>query len=764
MSNYNIKCNLVKEWKTGEKDIMDKPSLRNTIKEILLNRIIFSIAGLVIIGVFAYLLYGSFTESREINTENEKESLLNQLYYVSESINYYFYDMKNDLELLSYTIYRDDENTVDSIKNFAFKQQVTVKSVALIDDFEELVYEDYNISNELFNEETYDKIIADGKRYMRNIIIPAEKASKIDIYLVNDNEYVISFGVKSVPEDGKQTVLIITVSLNDIYGKVISPQQIPVESHPTLKDKYGNILLHSNPEFIGLNSLKDNVDNHVELEGSEFPPIARDQLTAKADARVYTSVYEEDGEIANRKMLSAYMPIYFLDDYWIISMTWDVDDDFNKIVVINNRIMLFAVLITMTFAILLSAVYYLARNKLRLENEAGQLRKFNSALEELHNREALLTRNTKYRTMGYMTMGIVHELNNLLTPVIGLTDLLKDEIEDNGQTIVTEEEINVINESAAHSQELIQQVLLVGRQDKTYSAFRDIDLKDALEKSMKVVDVSFSKKIDIVKEIEDLSMNVYGNKSQLVQVFVNIAINGIHSMNNGGKLKVVMRQVEGVIDRPGTRMNKRCIEVRIEDDGCGIDEKDLKNIFLPFYTTKSEGEGTGLGLSVVADIIKNHKGEIYVDSKVNEGTSIYIYLPILNMDDLREATDIEEKNHLGVKGKICIVNVKNETAEFLEKSLIKYDVSIYKYQSTYAAMISSGRIEPDILVVSDNDLTVDGIQLINLTKRVYPDVSILYIADEKKGKPDSETMDLIDEYIKRPVDYEKITEAIKKLF
>lgn len=491
--------------------------------------------------------------------------------------------------------------------------------------------------------------------------------------------------------------------------------------------------------------------------------VLRDQLTAKSDARVYTSVYEEDGKIIERKMISAYMPVYFLDDYWIISMTFDIDDDFNQIMAINNRIMLFAFLLTMTFAILLSAIYYLARNKLRLENEANQLRKFNSALEELHNKEALLTRNTKYRTMGYMTMGIVHELNNLLTPVIGLTDLLKDEIEDEGKAVVTLEEINVINESAVHSQELIQQVLLVGRQDKTYSAFRDVDLKDALEKSIKVVGVSFSKKITIIKEIEDLPMFVYGNRSQLVQVFVNIAINGIHAMDEGGTLKVSLRQVEGVAGRSESRMKDRCIEVKIEDSGCGIEEKDLKNIFLPFYTTKTEGDGTGLGLSVVADIIKNHKGEIYVDSKVGEGTSFYVYLPLLNMDDVRLSINKEVSDDKTENGKICIVNVRTDMAESLEKALINFDVSVYRDQATYAAMVSSGRIEPDILVVSDNDLTVDGIQLINLTKRAYPETRILYIYDGTKKEPGHETMGIIDVYITGPASCSEIIEAIKEL-
>ncbi len=94
---------------------MDSRKLKNWIKKIFINRIMFSIAGIAFIVLFSLMLLDVFTESREITSENEKNSLLNQLYYVSESINYYFYDMKNDLELLSYNIYQDEENTTENM-------------------------------------------------------------------------------------------------------------------------------------------------------------------------------------------------------------------------------------------------------------------------------------------------------------------------------------------------------------------------------------------------------------------------------------------------------------------------------------------------------------------------------------------------------------------------------------------------------------------------------------------------------------------------
>jgi signal transduction histidine kinase len=732
--------------------------IKKIFKEILINKLTIVLTGAIIIVLFVSMLANTFTESKKITSESEKQSLLNQLYYVSEAMNHYFYDIRNDLEFLSYTINHDRENAGEIIRNFAFKQQVTVKSVTYIENFGEIKYDSYNLTEPLIDDYTYRKIVNDGKSSMKNRIIPAEYANKIDIYLVNDNEYIISFGVKSVPGDEGQSLIIITVSLSDIYNKMLSPYEIPGESHPTLKDKYGNILLHSNKEFIGRNSLVDNIDNFEEREGSEFNQVIKDQLIGKTDARIYTSVHETDYGLETKKMVSAYTPIYFLDDYWIISMTWDYDDVYSQISSINNRLILFASLIAASLAVLMGIIYYLVSNKTRLEEQAKQLKRFNSALEDLHNREALLERNTKYRTMGYMTMGIVHELNNLLTPIIGLTELIKEE-EKNETVKVSIQDINVINESAVHSKELIQQVLLIGRKDKTYDSYKDIDIIKVLEKTLKVVKASAKDKIKIEKDFEDTPIYIYGNKSQLVQVLVNIAVNGIQSMDNEGKLTVSLNKIKK-IDKTSSKLKNDCIEIRVSDDGTGIDKNDLDSIFLPFYTTKNEGEGTGLGLSVAKDIIEKHNGEIFIESEKGKGTDVYVYLPVLNINDSKKREAMIKRNENIDKSKICIVNFSRNQTEIIERALINYNIATYLNPSTYTAMISNNKIKPNILIVTDENSLLEGKKIARLTKIKFPDVKIIYIEGKKLNKQDKK---LIDEYIEKPFELAKIESVIKDL-
>jgi len=738
---------------------MEIEKLKKRLSKILINKITIISIGTIIIVLFFSMLTNTFTESRSITSESEKQSLLNQLYYVSEAMSHYFYDIRNDLEFLSYAITHDRDNAEETIRNFAFKQQVTVKSVTYIENYNDIKYDAYNLAEPLINDDTYKKIIRDAKSSMSNRIIPAEYANKIDIYLVNEDEYIISFGVKSLPENGQQDLIVITVSLSDIYNKILSPYEIPVESLPTLKDKYGNILLHSKENYIGRNSLLENIDNYVELEGSEFRSVLSDQLIGKTNARIYTSVHNSENGKVTKELVSAYTPIYFLNDYWIISMTWDYDDVYNTISSINNRLILFAGLITTSLAILMGILYYLVSNKTRLEEQAVQLKRFNLALEDLHNREALLERNTKYRTMGYMTMGIVHELNNLLTPIIGLTELIKEEKDDDESVNMSISDIDVINESAVHSKELIQQVLMIGRKDKTYDSYKDLDIRKVLDKTLKVIRASAKDKIIIESKLEKDPLYVYGNKSQLVQVFVNIAVNGIQAIDKEGILKVELREVQKV-NRPGTRMKSACIEIKISDNGPGIDKNDLDSVFLPFYTTKIEGEGTGLGLSVAKDIIYKHKGEIYIDSELNKGTEVYVYLPLLNINEVKKVAASTKNEGNSKKSKICIVNFSRNESEIIERSLMNYNVNTYLNPSTYTAMISNEKIRPVILIVTDDNSLLSGIKIARLTKRKFPDVKIIYIEGKKLDKEDKK---IIEEYIQKPFDLVKIDNIIKKI-
>src|SRR6056297_3045804 len=151
---------------------MEIEKLKKRLSKILINKITIISIGTIIIVLFFSLLTNTFTESRSITSESEKQSLLNQLYYVSEAMSHYFYDIRNDIEFLTYAITHDREQAEETIRNFAFKQQVTVKSVTYVENYDNIKYDAYNLTEPLINDKTYKKIIDDGKSFMKNTIIP----------------------------------------------------------------------------------------------------------------------------------------------------------------------------------------------------------------------------------------------------------------------------------------------------------------------------------------------------------------------------------------------------------------------------------------------------------------------------------------------------------------------------------------------------------------------------------------------------------------
>jgi len=156
-------------------------------------------------------------------------------------------------------------------------------------------------------------------------------------------------------------------------------------------------------------------------------------------------------------------------------------------------------------------------------------------------------------------------------------------------------------------------------------AFHRVDLKESLEEIISLIDYRLkSLNINLVLDLKPVT--IYAQKERLQQVFINIILNALDAMPGGGQLSIQTRQ-----------QDNQAI-VKISDTGLGIKPEHLPRIFDPFFTTKGIGKGTGLGLSISFAIIKEHEGQILVDSQVGQGTTFTIILPVnLAEKDLKQS-------------------------------------------------------------------------------------------------------------------------------
>jgi len=214
-------------------------------------------------------------------------------------------------------------------------------------------------------------------------------------------------------------------------------------------------------------------------------------------------------------------------------------------------------------------------------------------------------------TIGQLAAGTAHELNEPLGSILGFAELIKNSQRMSKQT---RSDLDKIIEAALHAREIIRKLMIFSRQMPTQKA--SVRLNDLVEKGLAFLEPRCLKEgIRLKREIDRDLPEIVGDASQLHQVLVNLVVNAIQAMPEGGTLTV------RTSDRNGE------VVLAVEDTGIGMSDEVLKQIFVPFFTTKQAGHGTGLGLAVVHGIVTAHGGTIEVESKVGEGTRFEVRLP-----------------------------------------------------------------------------------------------------------------------------------------
>ena len=265
------------------------------------------------------------------------------------------------------------------------------------------------------------------------------------------------------------------------------------------------------------------------------------------------------------------------------------------------------------------------------KDEFGDLSEFfNETVNELKRsrREMkLLWRNRQLNALGQLASGVAHDFNNQLTAIHSSAQLLENRIADDP---INKECLELISCSSSRGSELTQKLLDFGRQNKASLALIDIHtvVDDVLVLLSKVID----QRIEMTAIKTALSPTIYGDHSLLMNAIINMGINASHAMSDGGKLKITTKNI--VHDKPFCEKSTfdlvpgSYLQIAVADTGCGIPTYDLERIFEPFYTTKEDDKGTGLGLALVHDFVLEHRGAVSVDSQVGNGTTFYIDLPI----------------------------------------------------------------------------------------------------------------------------------------
>lgn len=240
----------------------------------------------------------------------------------------------------------------------------------------------------------------------------------------------------------------------------------------------------------------------------------------------------------------------------------------------------------------------------------------------------------KMESLGTLAGGVAHELNNILLPIQGLTELTRDMVPDGSPAY---RNLSVVLKNSKRASELVDKILSFSHQ--TDPACKRIDLARLIKEEMQLLKTVLPATIDVRVDTEECPITVLADETQIHQVLMNLASNAAHAM--GGKVGAITISVRSAVIWDAATCSRLELESRtyaklsVQDTGHGMDKDTLERIFDPFFTTKPVGKGTGMGLALIHGVITGHGGAIDVSSKRGVGTTFDVYLPLA--EDIKPA-------------------------------------------------------------------------------------------------------------------------------
>ncbi|BBO81800.1 hypothetical protein DSCO28_23660 [Desulfosarcina ovata subsp. sediminis] len=345
-------------------------------------------------------------------------------------------------------------------------------------------------------------------------------------------------------------------------------------------------------------------------------------------------------------------------------------------------------------------------------------------ITHLKEMDARLAQAQKMESIGNLAGGIAHDFNNLLFPIVGMAELL---LEDLPPGSAEHEKIEEIYKAGKRGSELVNQILTFSRQSEQKKI--PIHLQQILREVMKLTRSTIPSNIQITQDIQQDCPMVLAHPTQIHQVAMNLITNAYHAVERkSGKIDVRLTETRieagelpDSILAPG-----RYALLSVSDTGDGINPAIIDKIFDPYFTTKEQGKGTGLGLAVVFGILKEHLGDIKVYSEWGNGTTFNVYLPIIAKS---EKAEIIEQKDVCSNGNERILLVDDETSIVrLEKQMLErlgYTVTTF---TSSAEALEAFRTNPRLfdLVVSDMTMPkMTGDQLARKLTALRPDIPII---------------------------------------
>lgn len=565
-------------------------------------------------------------------------------------------------------------------------------------------------------------------------------------------------------ESSNGDVLSFVIDSKGYFQTLVLNLRLGTSGYIVVKDSRGTILMHPSDEQLGIHVIEGRHQIYPEADLNSLTEMTAGQLSGEEGIEEYYSYWWLEPDMPRVKKISAYTPIYIGDDFLVVSAVIAYDDLYAPLAEGVFKLLMVFLGAFVTITVIAWCLVRLMLQRRKDIQEIAYLTELNQILEEMHQSEETTAHQQRLQIIGTMTGGVAHEFNNLLTPIMGYAELLLLELAESDSPDLYDY-VEEIYEASAKAKEIIQQISSLSRKNME-TVYKNINAEKILKRAIKMVISVCPANVRLIEDVDFKNAYILGNETQINQMILNIAVNAIHAIGHQeGTITIKGTIVESTDPElykfsSSIRDNwSRYIRIDIADTGCGMSEEILNQIFDPFFTTKRDRKGTGLGLTLVEQIVRSHKGYAYVKSRLEEGSVFRIYLPV---NEQKEHEVTIQKPETIANLRMLIVDDNSKVLQLLKKNLVKLAIGVTVCMDFEEARMILKHWSFDVLVIEqeiggksalDFCMSIQG-QNSELIKIVMIDKVTREIVEAKRRK-------MIDGYIDKPVSDSAILEVVR---